>query len=79
MALVPTYFLPTPQTTEIDYNGGTNATYIGTAPPGTAVTAAAWTISLLTYDSNNNVLSVAYANAGTATNIWNNRTSYTYS
>lgn len=65
--------------TELDYNGGTNVTYVGTANPGTPLSFPGWTIKYLTYDINNNILTVTYANKGSSFNIWNNRTSYTYS
>lgn len=68
------------QTTLIDYNGGTNATYIGVAPIGSSTGAAAWQIKLLTYDGNNNVTAITWANGtGNYTNVWTSRASYTYS
>lgn len=67
-------------TTEIDYNGGTNATYIGQATPGTATSAAAWQIKFITYDGNNNPTSITWANASSKfAFIWASRTSYSYS
>ncbi len=68
-----------PLKTQIDYVGGTNPIYIGTAKPGTAVSAAGWQIKKLTYDGNDNIISVDLATAGSITNIWNNRASLTYS
>ncbi len=67
-------------TTQIDYAGGTNPTYIGQAAPGTALSAASWLIKKLTFDGNNNVTGIQYAGgAATFSQIWNNRASLTYS
>lgn len=66
--------------TEIDYNGGTNPTYIGAALPGTAVGSAGWQIQFITYDGNNNPLSVLFASGSAAfTGVWTSRGSYSYS
>jgi len=67
-------------TTEIDYNGGTNAIYIGQANPGTATSAGYWQIKFITYDGNNNPTSITWANGSSNFGfIWNNRASYSYS
>lgn len=80
------YFLAQPiqsrdyYTTEIDYNGGANATYIGQATPGTATSAAGWQIKFITYDGNDEPTSITWANASSKfTFVWANRTSYSYS
>ncbi len=66
-------------TTVIDYQGGTSPVYVGQALPGAALSAELWQIKYITYDTNGNPLTITYAGAGSAANIWNNRTSLTYS
>ena len=68
-------------TTKIDYDGGTNATYIGETPSGTATSVALWRIKKLTYDVNNNVTDIQWANKEPVkfTVIWDNRASLNYS
>lgn len=67
-------------TKKIDYVGGTSAIYIGSAKPGTAVSASAWAIQKLTYDGNGNVTDVQWAGGvSDATKVWNSRASYSYS
>lgn len=63
----------------IDYVGGANPIYIGTAAPGTATSEDKWKITKLTYDGNN-VTSLLYA-AGTPNfdQVWDNRSSLSYS
>lgn len=72
-----------PYTQQIDYNGGTNATYVGIAIPGTSTASAGWTISFFTYDANNNPTSITWAQVSSGTPasnlIWTSRASYTYS
>jgi len=66
--------------TEIDYVSGTNPIYLGNATPGSATSASAWQIRKLTYDGNNNVVSILFAGGTSAyTAIWDNRASLTYS
>lgn len=64
---------------QLDYVGGANPIYIGTAISGSATSAAAWQIRKLTYDGSNNVTAIQYAAAGSLTQIWDNRASLTYS
>jgi len=63
-----------------DYQGGTNPVYIGEATPGSALSSASWRIEFINYDVNGNQISVQwstnYSNFG---DIWNNRTSLSYS
>lgn len=68
------------QNVRIDYVGGTNPIYVGSAQPGTATSTAGWRIAFLTFDVNNNPTSVTWA-GGTNYygNVWDNRTSLTYS
>lgn len=67
-------------TMQLDYNSGTNPIYIGVASPGTATSSALWKIIKLTFDGNNNVTAIQYAN-GTPNfdQIWDNRSSLSYS
>lgn len=65
---------------QIDYLGGTNASYIGYAIPKSATSAGVWQIRLITYDGNNNPLTGKFANgSGAFSFIWDNRASYSYS
>lgn len=59
-----------------DYNGTTigTAIYIGWATPGVPTSAAKWKIRKLTYDLNNQVTAIQYANGDVGFNqIWDNR------
>ncbi|GAG07449.1 unnamed protein product, partial [marine sediment metagenome] len=47
----------------LDYDGGTQAIYVGEAIAGTATSLPAWRIKKLTYDGNANVTNVQWANA----------------
>lgn len=64
---------------QVDYVGGTNPIYVGWAEPGTPVSASLWRIAFLTWDANNNVLSVQWAQ-GTIAYVfqWTARTTYPY-
>jgi len=65
---------------QVDYNGGLNATYIGYAVPGTVTSASGWQIRFVTYDGNNNPLTITYANGSMGFSfIWANRAGYSYS
>ena len=69
-----------PYDTQIDYNGGSNATYVGYAAPGTATSASTWQIKFITYDGSNNPLTITYANGSGAFSFqWTLRASYSYS
>lgn len=50
-------------TIKLDYDGGTNAIFIGEAMPGTLTSNARWRIRKLTYDGNDHVTDVQWANA----------------
>ena len=67
-------------TTKIDYDGGTNAIYIGECMPGTATSNTKWRIKKLTYDGNNNVTDIKWANSEAIkfTVEWDLRTGYSY-
>ena len=65
---------------QIDYDGNGNPEYIGKAQPGTLSANSLWQIKKLTYDANQNVTSIGFAEGGnTYTHIWNDRATYTYS
>ncbi len=63
-----------------DYAGGSNIVYHGIAHPGTLVSEAHWQIKKFTYDANNNITNIQWAE-GVSTNDkkWSDRTTYTYS
>ena len=64
----------------LDYSGGAQPIYIGWATPGVATSRPAWKIRKLTYDVNGNVTQIQYASGDVGFNqIWDNRTSLTYS
>lgn len=69
-----------PLTTQIDYQGGTAAIYVGYALPGTSTSNSGWAIQFITYDGNGNTLSTTwsplYAVFG---DIWANRAALSYS
>jgi len=69
---------PYPYQVKVAYSG-TNAEYVGKALPGTATNAPKWQIMKLTYDANDNVTDVKYANGtNTFTLIWDSRATYSY-
>jgi len=65
--------------TLIDYQGGTNATYIGYAPSGSSQSAFVWAIKMITYDGNNNPTEIAWGSTGASNLQWSQRATYTYS
>lgn len=75
-----------PLTTQIDYQGGSAAIYVGYALPGSSKNLTTlsglpmWAIQYITYDGNGNTLSTQwsslYASFG---DIWNSRTALSYS
>lgn len=67
-------------TTAFDYDIANNPIYIGMAAQGSSKASAVWLVRNLTFDSNNNVTNILYANGSQAFNqIWNNRASLSYS
>ena len=81
---VGTYSLPL--TTQIDYQSGTAAVYVGYTTPGSGQSLSAlsalsvWAIQYILYDGNNNTLSTQWsANSCSFGDVWNLRTSLTYS
>jgi len=66
----------------IEYDGSSNPIYIGIAAPGTLDGASYWQLRKLTFDGNNNVTSIKYADGDSSfDNIWDSRSdgTYTYS
>ena len=47
---------------QIEYDGSNNPIYLGFAAPGSLTTEAKWQIRFLTFDVNNNITTVSYAN-----------------
>jgi len=63
----------------LDYQGGPVVIYIGWATPGASQSDPVWKIRKFTYDTNNAVTQIQYANADVGfTQIWANRTSLIY-
>jgi len=68
------------QAVQIDYVGGTNPIYVGSAIPGTPTATAGWRIAKLTWDANNNPLTVQWAGGSNQyVNVWDNRAALSYS
>ena len=65
----------------IEYDDKQNAIYIAEAPAGTGESDNNWRIKKLTYDANNNVVEMNWANKESIsfTVNWTARASYTYS
>jgi hypothetical protein len=58
---------------------GSNAEYIGYAPPGSAGSDPVWQICKLTYDSSDNFIKRSWAGGTNSQDkVWNNRESYDY-
>lgn len=54
--------------------------YIGFTNPGNGISASAWAIKRLMYDSSGNISAIAWASGSLAmTRMWADRTTYTYS
>lgn len=75
-----------PLTTQIDYQGGTIAVYVGYTMPGTGISLsslsslAVWAIQYIQYDGNNNTLSVQWSpNYASFGDVWSSRASLSYS
>jgi YD repeat-containing protein len=65
-------------TQRIAYSG-TDAQYIGYAPPGTAEDEAGWIIHKLIYDSNSLMVSKLFAGGSKAFDkVWQDRAEYSY-
>lgn len=66
--------------TFLSYDANLNVEYIGKAAAGSAGADAAWQITNLIYDVNQNVTQVLYADGNKKFDkVWNDRASYSYS
>ena len=66
--------------TKLSYDASSNLEYLGKADIGTATSASGWQIKKFTYDANNNLTDIELADGDDAfDNIWDNRTTYSYS
>ena len=64
---------------EIDYDGGTNAIYIGFAVPGSLTSETKWAIMKCEYDVSDNFLRSRFAEGSPSFNKeWDERASYDY-
>ena len=75
-------FTPEPAgyTVALDYNASGNLIYFGKAAKGTSKAAAAWAIASLSYDADSNLTDIQWAAGNTRfDNVWNDRTSLSYS
>lgn len=64
----------------LEYDAVNNPLYIGQALAGTLISDAGWRIKKFTYDSNNNLINIRWADGNILfDNIWNDRTTLTYS
>jgi hypothetical protein len=64
----------------IERDGQGNPIYLGEAIPGTAITDELWQIRKLTFDGQNNVTAIEFAEGSPGFNyIWSDRGDYTYS
>ena len=75
-----TYTIPAKLTTLIDYNGTSNAVYVGTAGVGAITTDSMWSIEYIQYNGSGNATSVQWSpNYKTFGDIWASRDSLSYS
>ncbi len=66
-------------TTALSYVGE-NPIFVGDALPGSSKASSVWRIKKLTYDSDNNVTDIQWANGSNAFSfIWDDRASLSYS
>lgn len=65
---------------QLDYDGGTNPVYLGIAAPGSATSASTWQVRKLTFDGNNNITKMEYADGSPEFDqVWDDRASLSYS
>ena len=75
-----TYTVSAPLTTLIDYNGTSNAVYVGRAAAGAITNDSMWQIEYITYNTSGNALTVQWSpNYKTFGDQWSDRDSLTYS
>lgn len=66
-------------TLAIEYDANENPVYIGEASIGTAKSATGWRIKKLTFDANDNLTDLKWADGVRAfTKVWDDRADYTY-
>ncbi len=80
---VGSYDFGSPFTQAFDNTGGSGGTlvkYVGRSYPGASKASAVWQIYLVTYDGNDQVTDIQWAGGNTDfRNVWNNRSSLSYS
>ncbi len=65
---------------KIAYDANNNPEYMGQATPGTSVSEVGWQIKKFTYDVNQNVTDIQFAEGSNLYNrVWDSRASYSYS
>lgn len=73
-------FFGSTYTFALDYDADGNLIYAGKVAIGTAKTAAVWQIKKITYDANGNLTDITWADGNkNFDNVWNDRTTLTYS
>lgn len=66
--------------TKVEYDANQNELYIGQAAPGSATDASCWQIRKMTYDANQNVTQVDFAEGkNDYAYAWDSRAGYSYS
>jgi YD repeat-containing protein len=66
--------------TNLDYDSYGNLIYMGKAIIGSTTNASSWQIKKLTYDALNNLTKISWAGGNESfKNIWDNRTTLSYS
>ena len=67
-------------TTRIEYDANKNPVYVGDVAPGVKTNEIGWRIEKLTYDANNNVTAVEWAQGSDKfIYVWEERAEYNYS
>lgn len=65
--------------TRLDYDSNDNLVYVGLAHVGSSNSQNCWQIAKLYYNSNNDISGMRFANGDKLfDNVWDNRTSLTY-
>lgn len=65
-------------TVKVEYSGD-NISYIGITVSGSATTDSTWLIHKFTFDSDDNLTDVKFADSSTAFDkVWDSRATYTY-
>lgn len=69
---------PEPFNYKASYDSNNNVEYEGWAIPGSATSDAVWMICKHAYDASNNLITTQWADGANFTQIFDNRTSLTY-